>query len=720
MADWFSIGYCTATAMFAAAFAYAAVVGFRALRRLPRSLLPGFAVAAAVATLTAQKTNNVPQNMNAPLSQMQNVGGSFLTGFTGLTGFSGSGNPVNPVQNTIHTQTILVQSRFAERRAANWNVRGAWQDSFWLPFEDGWVFPHGTNHLSGVEVVSFGQVWPMPFDTSAVASIGEPVSIVPGLSSFDCELTPSNSYRFVWNDAAINRDTNNLVTASIELFRRGDVCVTTNGTARWGHRALPFAHNGFGQDDEWVAANFTNATEILAVGYPQWVDAQVGEGLTNGLYKLTVAVNCDPPETTQISVGEYSIAVTNAGEYVFLLEKGDKYRMDFFPSSTNIAVSAVDDIPTGRGAPVLRSAYSWGDGVWSVDVGEFACDYAPGASSATCWWLPTLVGTPDVTHLGPADDHATFFAAVFDCAHPEKATFEWSVDEGLVAESSHEQTTVVTAVDMPSWRRVWMSVTAIFGSAGSLTSSLGFTVGTNSVPQAGVSVAVPRVMFQNDDDDNDDGTNDCERVDFGLMENDVVKGSVAFRSDVITNGTVRIEVSNFPGDVYAKNSASAFVSGSFDVAIEGETDRTVELYFNPLSWSLHQVPTATAVWIPEGGEPKTSSVPFTVARPVAETICAETAEHSVDGTNHVYTVNPCGVAVGDDAYFRVRVSPSALPESEIVCLEEAFLFNEARRYNIKGNKYYENIKKFYSIDVLLQRYAISGNNNHTRIIFVDF
>ena len=35
-------------------------------------------------------------------------------------------------------------------------------------------------------------------------------------------------------------------------------------------------------------------------------------------------------------------------------------------------------------------------------------------------------------------------------------------------------------------------------------------------------------------------------------------------------------------------------------------------------------------------------------------------------------------------------------------LEEAFLFNEARRYNIKGNKYYENIKKYYSVDVGLR------------------
>ena len=74
MVDWFYIGYCTVMAMFAVAAAYAAAVGLRALRRLPRSLLLGFAAAAIVATLTAQKTNNVPPNMNQP--QMQPGGSS--------------------------------------------------------------------------------------------------------------------------------------------------------------------------------------------------------------------------------------------------------------------------------------------------------------------------------------------------------------------------------------------------------------------------------------------------------------------------------------------------------------------------------------------------------------------------------------------------------------------------------------------------------------------
>jgi len=629
------------------------------------------------------KTNSVnnlpPQQMMSPMVQQ---GHGFL-----LTGLAVNGNLAN-VMNLVQPQAT-----FAERKTANWNIRGAWKDSFWLDFENDFVFPWGTNHLTGVEVVSYGQVWATPFDTNALASAGAPFEILPGLTTFAHELTPSNSYRFVWTDAAINRDTNNLVAAALELFRNGDVSVTTNGVAALLPRMLPFPHSGFGQDDEWVTANFTNATEILAVGYPQWVDVQVGEGLTNGIYKLSVTVADDPPETTFLSVGDLSVAVTNAGEYVFLLEKGPAYDLTVFPPSSNVTISAVDDLPTMRGASMMRSAWSWGDGTWSVDMGEFVCDYYPGMPSAVCWWLPWLCGSPDVVHIGPYDPQMEFVAQVFDCVHPENATFEWEVSEGLVASTPYAQSTLVTAVDIPSWSSVSMSVTAFFGSIGNLTSSLGFTVGTNATPQAGVSVSVPRVMFQNDDDDNCDGIVDYEMVNFvdvqTNVEDDVVKGGVVFRSDVYTNGTVRIELSGFPGDVYTNDCEAALVSESFDVAIEGEESRTVDLYFNPVSWAPYQSPRVTAVWIPEVGEPQTSSVPFSVVKPVAETICSNTVEHSVLGTNHVYTVNPCGVAVGDDAYFSVKVSPGALPDSDIVWTnyDEHVVFvggNTGRNVHVRG------------------------------------
>ena len=85
-----------------------------------------------VGVLEADKTNNVN---SLPPQQTMAGGGSFLTGFTGLP-FPIPHSPF-PIANPV--QTILPQQTFASRWAANWNVCGAWKDSFWLGFEDGWV-----------------------------------------------------------------------------------------------------------------------------------------------------------------------------------------------------------------------------------------------------------------------------------------------------------------------------------------------------------------------------------------------------------------------------------------------------------------------------------------------------------------------------------------------------------------------------------------------------
>jgi hypothetical protein len=193
------------------------------------------------------KTNSVPPNVNSPLPQIMQ-GGIIQGGAASCRAGDLRNDSFIWRGGTLHLLGTLPSSSFAERKAANWNMRGAWKDSFWLPFDDGWVFPLGTNHLSGVEVISYGQVWATPFDTNAVASAGVHLEIVRGLTTFCYEFTPSNSYRFVWTDAAINRDTNILVTATLELFRDGSVCVTTNGIAAHLPRVLPFEHDGFGQD----------------------------------------------------------------------------------------------------------------------------------------------------------------------------------------------------------------------------------------------------------------------------------------------------------------------------------------------------------------------------------------------------------------------------------------------------------------------------------------
>ncbi len=410
-------------------------------------------------------------------------------------------NTLPPAGGTVNLADP-VQAGRAAAYAADWNVCGAWKDSFWLPFADGWVFPWGTNHLSGVEVVSYGRVWPTPFDTNAVASAGAPFEIVPGLTSFAYELTPSNSYRFSWLNAAIGRDTNDLVTAVLELFRSGDAAVTTNGVTRIIPRTLPFAHDGFGQDAEWVTANFTNATEIAAAGgYPQWVDQQVGEGLTNGLYKFSAIFPYDPPETIELFVGDYSVAVTNAGEYVFVLEKGEEYTFGTWPYGDDVEYDIQDDLV--ETAPLLRSR--WGGweapGEWTVD-GGWNWLYYPGLDyPGYCRWMPTLQGSPNIPYIGPLESPVQFTAQLADYRHPESVQFHWECATPGVQLSGMGLPSATVAIldDAPDCSLLQMSVRATVGGE-ALCSNLEALYGARECPGVAITLRGPKIAFLNDDD----------------------------------------------------------------------------------------------------------------------------------------------------------------------------------------------------------------------------
>ena len=244
-----------------------------------------------------------------------------------------------------------VSSVVTNSAIACWNRRGAWDDSFRLGFGEGWVFPWGSNHLSGVEVLSRGEVWPRWNDTNRIAGLDVPLAIVPGLTQFSCARTADDSYVLSWANAAPNRSTNVLASAAIELRRCGDRVVTQDGVASAAARALPFPRFGWGQDEEWVEHFFTNDfAAIESVGYTNWVDGIALEP-GNGFYKLTVTLSNAPPETVNLTVGEYSVAVTNAGDYVFLLEKGVRYSIGFSFLPEGVAYSFDDGGPADPPEP---------------------------------------------------------------------------------------------------------------------------------------------------------------------------------------------------------------------------------------------------------------------------------------------------------------------------------------------------------------------------------
>lgn len=414
-------------------------------------------------------------------------------------------------------------------RAEKWNVRGAWNDSFRYAFDDGWEFPFGTGHIDRVEVCSQGRVIPRYGSTDVIASVGVPLEIVNPTTSFGCERTDRNSYIFSWTNAVVGRVLHENVAsavtidASIELFRNGDVGVTTNGVTELIPRVLPFPHDGFGQDEEWIAANFTNATEILAVGYPQWVDAQVGENLTNGLYKFTVTIPDVPPETIQLVVGDYSVAVTNSGDYVFLLEKGIDYQYGAVPFMSNVTCSAVDDVPQMRGGRSMQDGER--SARWTVDGGGYGINQQTNSTLGLVWWMPLFFGSPDVPHLGPDDNPMTFTANFADCRVEPAASYSWTASDGLAVASPNAKATQISADTMPSWTQASVSVTATIGGHTLRSDLYGFSYGVNDTPQVRLSLSVPNAILLNSN------AVDAAKVAFAGW---------AFSSDVPTSGVVTV------------------------------------------------------------------------------------------------------------------------------------------------------------------------------------
>ena len=218
--DWIAIGTWLAVA-YCAAFAFAgAALALRKHRRAAPLSVAAALFFAFVGTVTAQKgggTNEPPRLAARPATKAA-------------------------------AQTPRGASA-APAKVAKINARGAWRDSFLLDFGDDFIFPCGTNRLSSVEIFTQGYVRPRRRSSEFVADTGLRAAIVPGVSSISAELTPSNSWRVEWTDAAQNRDTNALVSASIELMRSGDMSVTTNGVTRTIPRVHPHDLDGDGIPD---------------------------------------------------------------------------------------------------------------------------------------------------------------------------------------------------------------------------------------------------------------------------------------------------------------------------------------------------------------------------------------------------------------------------------------------------------------------------------------
>ncbi len=438
---------------FAGDMVKALIAGWMALPLFWKIILP-VVFGAFVLHGTVKRDDNVA---NVKVLPIANANSQLETG-TGNWQHSHNGN-IQQEDSALQLQLKTTTSQIVERvEIEDWHRHGAWKyHDKKIKFEHGFLFPFGTNHLSSAVVVSQGRVRSSYFDTEGIVSLGAKVAMFPGESHFAYEYKSSplpgrDSYSFIWENVFVDRMRANPMNARIELFRNGDISITTNGVQRTLPRELPFAHDGFGQDAEWVSANFTNATEILSCGYSEWVDGQVGAGLTNGLYKLTVTVPEIPLETTQLKVGDYSVAVTNAGEYVFLLEKGVEYPLSVFPeTATNFVYSAVDDIAAAWNMRSGNAAEQDEYGVWSECNNEWVI-VPPGRETShvgLIMYNPKIRVEPKNWRPSWADSIRTFIAVVADIPLHRKVAYQWSYSGEDVSISGDKEKSATVSCKFP-------------------------------------------------------------------------------------------------------------------------------------------------------------------------------------------------------------------------------------------------------------------------------
>lgn len=529
----------------------------------------------------------------------------------------------------------------ALERVEKWWRRGALNDGHVVTFDEGWCFPYGTNHLTSIEVWSSGAVYATEKDPTPIAELVTKLSLAPRDTEVFVGMTTNSSYIVEWHGGHPNRDLNQTADASIELLRNGNVIVTEGGVSAEIPYAIPFSHDGFGQDEDWVRANFTNADEILSIGYPQWVDQQVGVELANGLYRFSAEFLVDPPEPTELYIGDYTVCVTNAGVYSFVLEKGTEYEFGTWPFNDDVDYWAQDDMAAE--APILRSMWGgWGSpGEWTIDGGwnwlALPYVYYGQHCNGYCSWLPTLQGSPNVGHLGVGSFPQSFEAILSDYCGSCAPSYQWSSsDASMEFATPNESTTTVTCASIPSWNMCTMSVQANLGCF-SLWSYLYPTYGTNSIPQVHLSLDVPEGV----------ALNGQRRM-----------LSASFTSDIPTNGCVILRCINGADKISLwsslTNGVSLATSNSWDVAVTN----SFSCYIEGVAQSAYEDVKFECTYVPISGSNIVVCAMSTVF------VCHAQPVSNITRTG-LEVVNPSFLSPQSNAVFRVDVQPTEVPASKI-------------------------------------------------------
>ena len=227
-----------------------------------------------------------------------------------------------------------------------------------------------------------------------------------------------------------------------------------------------------------------------------FVETSVGYGLTNGLYELKATLTEVPVSPVVITVGDDVIVMTNAGDCVFLCEKGTPYSLSVSPSfSPEVEFTACDDIAPAMMSGALQST-GWGGAEWTVD-NRLTLDQPFGGVPGYCLWLPTFTAGPGVSsHWYPGDGALSFSAYLIDYPGTNHVSYSWScTNSDVVIDSPSSQSTSVRLAGNPGWGVASLTASALVNGY-MLTSILeNVYYGTNENPTVSIGLTVPDGVF---------------------------------------------------------------------------------------------------------------------------------------------------------------------------------------------------------------------------------
>ena len=540
---------------------------------------------------------------------------------------------------------------------ARWSLRGGFAADFALDL-GGFVFPMGTNRVSRFAVLSGGAVEPLPRGTSAaIYAAREQASLVPGVGRFWSADADGGAKVLRWDRVFANRDSTGEYTAEMRFFQNGDFTTRSNEVETAYRRVNPddWDDDGIANErdlnpllcdgDFYGVANALPSNANLNAYY--WLDLSV----TGLLDRATIRVTCDGPS----DLGDHVIiATTNQLCHVPLLA-GATYAVESdLPIDYSAVSSEYAEIATNSATSLTVTL------PLELSFGQVRMRSGGGLGDA--------LTANYVLQSEPIDVGAALLSISGGCCLCEVngSGFTWICSEECECRGNGHALSASATWEGYARVFVWWGTCSCDREEPSSYSGDG----------VGLSVSMPSTLIANDDDDNDDGSVDASPP-FASPDDEIVTCSVSFSSSTPTNGTVKLQRligldQGEGGDrkVYADSSALAQIEEGHEYTVSNSSGATWEHLVNPVVTSSHYLDGHVRVlWKPESGPRASASKRFTVVEPTVEPITDDlwaVPDSSGDGSFHLYLYNPCAVAVGKTAIFKVDVLPEEYPDSEIV------------------------------------------------------